>query len=1166
MNRTILDLRGLAIHAYYSDKANLTAYVLNKDGEKVPSAEHGVSQFIDLYLNPLLQQGVAPVQIIAALEGNKGNARRRAMSPSYKEKKEQDADDPVVSEEKNKCIEGCQRLLLHLGATLVSCPYAEADDVVAHLLEKLPGHHTLYTVDQDLLAAKRDSNTIFVTDRNLGVPTERTEFKGMDLNEVGPSMVTLYKALVGDSSDNIKGVPGFGQAAFDKTVHQYGWDGMQQIAEIVASRDWATLQGAAEADPTFKPIQLILKERESAHLSWKLASLHPEWCEQNWGEKPVRLNWAKRVPLEENVRKELARYNLSDRYDEFSKYVVKRWVLDKPRLDKLKEGGEANLKRMLTDMNSSHVLAFDYETYDTLKNPNFKVAGRGKFVDVLNSVPTGVSFCFGANLNHCFYMPANHRDTANCSQEDISVLLRRTEGAQRAIHNAQFEGVVSAKALGYRFPLGNLPHDTAIMSSYSDENQEQGLKKLSKHYLNYDQINYSEVVGPDQDMRDISAEEVMRYGCDDSIVTAHLYLLFQTIMQCEQTWDFYFENERYFYEAHIDSFIKGVPVDFDRLEALAAEDAARFDELEGNLRLALASRCSSVNEQGFKNLWPEVKQYVEATYKTACVKKSKPVDEDELRKKVEKAREQTYAGCAYEEYTYRIENPLDRQVLSDVARSIGLAAIRSARPEKLQDWADSMRLQAEEQGTELTAEQYNFLSHMHYHCAGQSGPLLSFIKEKTRKDKQFWTGSELNVGSPKQMAELFYGMLGLPILIRNEADEGSARDMYDLAGAPATNDLAIVTWLVELKEDDWRREILEIVKEMKNLRQRNSLYYKPYPLWRSPQDGRLHPQFRNCSTVTRRPTGSSPNFLQISKTKDGGRIRSCIMPQSFDRPDIEEEVVVSIDWAQQEVRIAAAVSGDKNLLSCYVGDKRADVHSRAATRITNILNRREGKGPVTYEQFETIRKDGGHPEAKRLNEIRGKKGKPTVFLLIYSGSALGLSRKLVVPSELGQDIFDEFFKEFPDLAKRQQDVVEFARKHGYSQTMYGNRRHAHDILSKDGAVRAAVQRQVVNMEEQGTAADIAKMTMREWCLQDVPGKTGATLYALVYDELVASVPASKAGEYIRMVMNIMQITLPGTEVVLEAEASLGKSWGDQTECHGKSSDSDIKMLLEKADG
>lgn len=1127
MNRCILDLRGLALHAYYSGTPD--SVVLNANGDKVPSAGHGINAFIDIYLKPLLQRW-NPIEMIAVLEGQDGNARRRAIVADYKSKKEQDADDETVRQEKAGCFNGIRSLLLHLGATVVSTPYAEADDTIAHLCERLPGNHEVYTVDQDLLAVWRRNVKVFISDRRQGGIGERTQFKGIDVEEDSPRLITLYKSLVGDTSDNIKGVPGFGEAKFKTLWQKYGMDGLLQLADIVDSADWPLLEAAQDGS---KELALIAANREVWRASWRVASLHPEWCEQNWGTKPVSMKWQKRVPLKENILRVLTDNHLEDRIDEFANYWVDRGIVDAPAWEAMRSTGA--WADTLREMKNSHVVAFDYETYDTLQNEGYKKAGKGKYVDVLNSEPTGASFCYGNNLQNCFYMPTNHRDTLNCGLEDLTFLLRATEGVERVAHNCSFEATVSARYLGYQFPLSNLPHDTAVLCSYADENEEAGLKKLSKAWLNYDQTTYSQVVGAGQDMRDVSAKEVMDYGCDDSIVTAHLYLLFQTIAQCEQTWDFYERNERYFAAAHVPSFIKGVRVDFDQLSALEAEDAKLFEDSEAKLRTVLAERCQEVNEEGYKSLVQELQDYTEATYRANCAKKGTTPDLDEIEKRRKTTANQLWEGCKYAPYTPPTMDNF-RACLSDALKAVGLPFVRSVKRDSLTKWTTGVL----EQGVELSDEAVPLFSAVQeFADSGDDERLVLLVQQHLKTGKSLWVGTELNVGSPKQMAFLLYGMLGLPILVRNIADEDSARDQFDMEGAPATNDLAINTWKVHLKEDDWRIEVLELLQTMKLCRQRQSLYYTPWPLWRSPVDGNIHPQFRNCGTITRRPSGSSPNLLQVSKHKDEGRIRSCILPLT------DDEVVVSIDWAQQEIRIEAAVSGDKNLLACYTGENRLDVHSMMAVEIANVLRRRKGKRAWTYQEYEAIRGDKSHEDQAWADNVRSKMAKATVFAILYGGGPKGIALKLSIPEDLAKEFYEGFFRAYPGVRARQEAVTAFARKYGWSKTMYGNRKHAPLILSKDNAKVAMTERQVMNMEMQGTAADICKMTCREWLERDLPGRFGATLYAFVYDEVTASVPKKHVKDYVEALMDIMQVTLPGTDIVLEAEASVGDSWGRQ---------------------
>ena len=1176
--RAILDLRGLALHAYYSDKSNAIT-VEGSLGEPVASAEHAVNQFIDIYLYSILQE-YQPIEIIAVMEGINGNARRRRIEPSYKDKPEQDANDEIATEQKRLAQEGIARLLMHLGATMVRTPYVEADDTIAYLCERLQGDKRVYTRDKDLLALSGVNGTeVYVSDYFSGVCELRDEFEGIDLSECGPWAVTLYKSMVGDPSDNIKGVPRFGKAAFAKLLEEVEWDGMEQLSEIVDTQNWEWLEAAA--DGAGKPLQQLLANKEAWHNCWRLAKLHPEWCEETFAGKPVAPIWGKRVPQRENVLKELERFGLGDRIEELEEYCIAPFLMDRKWLDENQDKLEAELALM----QQSQFVAFDYESYDELSNPKYREARKG-FVDVLSQRITGASFAYGPNLQHSFYIPVLHRDTHNCEPSDIRELLEHNAGQNVVAHNSAFEQVLSKTNLDFTFPKLNPPLDTSDMVSYVDEESEQGLKMISKKYLNYDQTTYAQVMAGHSDMRDLSGDEVLKYGADDSIVTAHLAVLFRIIMECEGTWDFHRQNEPYFPYAMADSFIKGIPLDWEKLEELREQDAASLQEADQELRRLLTEKCSQINEEGFKTLWPEIEEYQEATIKLRARKKGAPVDADEMQSKIQAKREEVYAGCRYQTF-----GPppvaLSQKTLSAVARGLGLASMRANSGVKVREWAESMIQQAADQGIELTEDQSTFLVALIQaaeavgkdqlakapHDLDGLQDLLEVVQQRVAGDPSQWTGTELNVGSPPQMAVLFYGMMGLPILIRNEAAEGSARDQFELEGAPATNDLAMATWLVELPEDDWRREAIELVRTIRACRQRESLYYSKYPLWASPVDGRIHPQFRNCGTETRRPSGNSPNVLQVSKNKDGGRLRSVFLPQSADRPGAEPEVIVSIDWSQEEIRLAAEVSRDPALIGCYLGDKRLDVHTYTSVGVMNILMKREPAlaklaeesgvpAPWSYDDYIKVRKDQSLPIYKRASSERDKKGKPTVFTLLYGGGAYGLARKLIVPQALGEDIYEAFFKTYPGVRKRQEQVVKTAKRQGFVQTIFGNRRHCPEILSKDKRKAGAIERQVINFEMQGAAADITKMTTREWILNEIPERTGATLYAFVYDEIVASVPVSKVHEYVNLMVDLMQITLPGTGIVLEAEASLGANWGKQIELNGDHSVENINKAIE----
>ncbi len=285
----------------------------------------------------------------------------------------------------------------------------------------------------------------------------------------------------------------------------------------------------------------------------------------------------------------------------------------------------------------------------------------------------------------------------------------------------------------------------------------------------------------------------------------------------------------------------------------------------------------------------------------------------------------------------------------------------------------------------------------------------------------------------------------------------------------------------------------------------------------------------------------------------------------------EPQLVVSIDFVQQELAILAGLSGDENLLSCYVGDNKRDVHARTGVEIMNMMQgRRENYRIVNYDEFAAILADKNHEWHKEANKVRKKYAKTTNFLLVYGGSAAGLSRKVIVPLAMAETFVTAFHKAYPRVEKFQEKVIQFGRKYGYVLTAFGNRKHCVGIRSKNKREAASWERQAINAPIQSTAADVLKLVLRKIVMTRLCEETGATLYAPVYDELVASVPVSKVIEFIERLSKIMQMAIPRTPVVLDTSASFGLNWGDQIELNDmvekgeKASDVPLRELARRA--
>lgn len=1132
--RHILDLRGLVMHAYFSGAPEDT--VVNKEGKQVPTAAHAIKRFIEIYLRKILEK-VAPINIIGVMEG--GNNRRRAIFPEYKNKPSQSDGDPIMAEQIDAALTAAQKLLLGLGAMLVKTPTCEADDTIAWLCKGLQGDKHVYTVDQDLLQLYEYPGVTVQVKHEIS-----KYFKGMDFgdadNPAPIQMIRLYKSIVGDPSDNYAGVAGMGEAAWLRLVDTYGYDGMLQIGQCVDRMRYEDIESSLEAQPD-RQLQKLLTNKDQWRQSYVLAGLHPEWCESSWQDKIVRPQWGKRVPTVERLTAVLEPLGLEPMVAEFKFLCVQKWGVDKKRWN------QGNSLRMMQHLQLSPMVAFDYESYDTLKHAPYRVARPG-FVDVLNQEIVSCSFGFGSNMQFAAYFSFNHRDTANLDLSVMKFLLEQLKDQTLIAQNAPFEMTLTKNNLG--ITMGQVL-DTRVMSSYVNENFPDGLKDLSQRYLNYQQTRYDEVVPKDGDMRDISMLEGLDYGCDDSICTAHLYVLFKAIMECEGTWAFYEENEPAFDRVMMKSFIAGIPIDYAKLSELQHEDEVLRESTQLEMRTLLKEHCSSINEAGFDTLWPEIREYERGLFK---LKHPEASDEDFLEH-VRPRKLELYDKCAFVE----LGPPDHVNNASMIAKLIGLPTLRGKSKAWVEKYCQGIRDQALQNGVALTDEQAVFLEAFEI---GAGRDYDDMCKRVVSENKSVWVGDELNIDSPKQMAELFYGKMGLPILIRNIDKTGEGkRTLWELEQAPSTAVVAIETWLAEINdEDDWRFKVLKHILTLRGISTRFKLYYKTYPLLQSPTTGNLHPSIKNCGTVTRRPSGSAPNILQITK-KDQGKLRSIILPMADDGKT-GPQCVVSIDFVQQELMILAAESNDAKLRSCYQGANRMDVHSLTGTSLYNEIMRRAGKPPVTYAQFNAL------VEAKEKDawKIRKKIAKETNFLMAYRGSAAGLARKAIVPKAMAEAFYDGFYNTYPGVGPYQEQVIRQAKKTGFITTCFGNRKHCDGLFDRNKRIASSWERQVVNMPIQGGAADVLKTVMRQTEKSGLLEQTGATIYAPVYDELVASVPIVNVFEYCDRMATIMELELPGRNLRLETSVSIGKNWGAQVEVGTRPTKQTIQEALEKIYG
>lgn len=1137
----LLDIRGLVLRRFHaSDK----------------TWQDGFQEFLARDLGDVLEL-FPPRRIVACFDA--GNEVRSEVFGDYKKARRDRASeqDPTEKEQIKRLLERVRTFLASIGVKTVSVPGGEADDLIALFCRQLSCPLTVWTVDADLLQLVRTSPRVIVRlgDRIFHDPEQLH-------NGVPLHLIRLHKSIVGDTSDGYSGVPGIGPAGWDKLVELVGLDGMAELEEIVQSGNQALLIEAVGACHD-KVLGKLLYGWDRWKLSYSLASLHPDSCYSVRGDKIVSPKWDVRVPSAELASQVLFSAGATDLLPQYAKWFPTERLIDANNV--------GDLATLPTELYESPIVSWDFESYDTLKHAAFKKAAKSSdFVDVLSQSVTGLSVNYGSNLQKTFYLTVNHADSNNASKDWLRWVLSCLFALPRptVVQNANFELTVSQTDLGIPEEALGQVYDTAIMSSYVDENLENRLKEMSKHWLGYTQQTYREVVG-DRTMDQVPALEVMSYGCDDSLVSSHLFDLFKLIMELEGSWEFYRRYEVNHVKDAVGAFIDGCPIDLDLIQTFSDEEKTAIKSADAEIRKSLAER---VNSRSQSVIADAARELLAMRWELSSLKHQR-TDSPECQREYARLWQGAWEDCFYAPFEEEIQVPefsLTPGKINQVVRALGFERPMfesTLSGNQISDWLEVFYDDVEPNSPESDSlnDLRRFVS-----CLTRLSQAATTLQKRASKGglgsltrdevtelpeyaslsslaaellvkhgvgKKITRGDELNYGSNKQMQAFLYGKLGLPVRKHSKVLRGSTRDRHGLTGAPATGNAAAAAAIVyDTPEGDWRRPVLMGYRRIVAAQQNLSLFYGPYPLWVHPRDGNIHPQIKNCGTVTRRPSGTSPNILQVSK-KEGAKVRKLYLPWS------EEYIHVSIDFKQQEVVITACESGDKVMLEALKEGK--DIHSVTATGFAHVLAERAGhSGQVmSYEQF---------IDFKSVDPVTHKKirdaAKAVLFLVFYGGGAATLASNLLIDKEVADEIYNGLFVTYPGLTQWQQRVIEFAEKHGYVENVYGHRRHlTNELFSEEKGLAKRQHRQAINYLIQGCAADILKIVLTEINLRKVRKVYNIKGLKPVYDEISTMVPLSQAADYVAEMRSIMAITPPGYPLTLDTDVSVGLRWGDVEE-------------------
>src|SRR4051794_4680772 len=382
------------------------------------------------------------------------------------------------------------------------------------------------------------------------------------------------------------------------------------------------------------------------------------------------------------------------------------------------------------------------------------------------------------------------------------------------------------------------------------------------------------------------------------------------------------------------------------------------------------------------------------------------------------------------------------------------------------------------------------------------GPALATQSQKIEQDLAQRTtqifeaaGGEFNINSPKQLAEILFDKLQLPVLKRT----GTSR-------APST----AVEVLEELAlSHDLPRQILE----WRALMKLKGTYIDALPQLVNPDTGRVHTCLNQAGAATGRLSSSDPNLQNIPiKTPLGREIRGAFIADPG-------HVLISADYSQIEFRVLAHLSEDPVLVDAF--REGADFHERTAAKIFT------GKaGLVDPHKQRSV--------AKMVN-----------YALLYGKSAFTLSKDIGVTQQEAQTFIDDYFTGFPRVRAFLDRTLEEARATGVVKTAYGRRRLAADLNSRDFQRRSAAERMTVNMPIQGTAADILKRAMID-VHAALATRPDARMILTVHDELLFEVPSSAADDYADLVREKMQGAAE-LNVPLTVDIGIGSNWKDAKE-------------------
>ncbi|MFY0542945.1 DNA polymerase I [Brevibacillus sp. H7] len=352
-------------------------------------------------------------------------------------------------------------------------------------------------------------------------------------------------------------------------------------------------------------------------------------------------------------------------------------------------------------------------------------------------------------------------------------------------------------------------------------------------------------------------------------------------------------------------------------------------------------------------------------------------------------------------------------------------------------------------------------------------------------------GTSFNINSPKQLGEILFDKLDLPVIKKTKTGPSTSADVLEKL-APY-------------------HPIIETILHYRQLGKLRSTYIEGLTKEIHSKTGKVHTRFNQASTATGRLSSTEPNLQNIPiRLEEGRKIREAFIPSE------EGWYILAADYSQIELRILAHISGDQNLIDAF--RKGMDIHTRTAMDVFGV-------------------------KEEEVTSLMRRQAKAVNFGIVYGISDYGLSQNLNITRKEAGDFIERYFDVFSGVKQYMEDIVKQAKQDGYVTTLLNRRRYLPDIRSSNFNLRSFAERTAMNTPIQGTAADIIKLAMIRMQEQLERNGLQSRMLLQVHDELVFEVPESELEKMQQIVPDVMEQAL-ALDVPLKVDVHYGRTWYD----------------------